>query len=384
MKIKKKLSSEEYFLIDNNIVSKTSDLPNELYNEIPEAPKITPQEVEKAAKETTVPEKTTVENDFVSSLNKLTTKQIPKTETKAAKIKKPLMPTLVRFAVLLGCAGVFVYSASQIVLSYADSVRNKQIKNQLQSQFYKTSELPVANQSLKSNKTLTLTEMLGADSDGLNFIPPETLTEYQKLTKNLRDTLSSGKFPDGFAWVKVDGTRIDNLVVLGKDNMFYLDHAVDRSYNKAGAIFADYRTNKNDFLSNRNLVIYGHNRTDGELFGTIPYFFRSNDRWNLFSNTEIKLVTNDALYIYKPFAAYVTSGAHYINYSFPTAETWTDFMQNALDASIFTQWTKGYKKYIKPNANFLTFSTCTNNLIDENERYVLHAVLVNVIKDTDT
>jgi len=276
---------------------------------------------------------------------------------------------------------VFVYSATQIIFSYADSIKSSKIQNELQNQFYKNSELKSPNQSLKSIKTPTLTEMLGADSDGIKFIPPEQLTKYQMMTKNLRDTLSSGKFPDGFAWVKVDGTRVDNLIVLGKDNSFYLTHAEDKSYNSAGAVFADYRTNSKDYLANRNLVIYAHNKSDGSMFGTIPTFFNSSDRWNLFSKTEIQVVTKDALYIYKPFSAYITSGAHYIAYNFPTDEAWTDFMENALNSSIYKQWTTGYKKYIKPTANLLTFSTCTNNMIDENERYVLHAVLVDVIKE---
>lgn len=384
MKIKKKSREYDYFLIDN-IVNHPSDLPNDFYNENIEKSELGRQKSIRAVKEDAKIEQTTIdENNFVSSLNKLTVKQIPKAEKKIVKIKKPLLPNLVRFAVLLVCAGVFVYSATQIVFSYADSFRNQKIQDELQDNFYKNSALEAVNQSLKSTKTLTLNDMLGADSDGIKFIPPDMLTKYQQLTKNLRDTLSSGKFPDGFAWVKVEGTRIDHLIVLGKDNKFYLDHDVDKSYNKSGAVFADYKTEKDNYLANRNLVIYAHNRTNGAMFGTIPSFFNSNDRWNLFSKTEIQVVTKDALYIYKPFSAYITSGSHYINYNFPTDESWTAFMQEALDASIFTKWTTGYKKYIKPNANFLTFSTCTNNFIDVNERYVLHTVLVDVIKDTDT
>lgn len=376
----KKLRADDYFLIDKTIINPSSDLPKDFFSD--EKSEHKQQEKIEPVKETV--QKTADENDFIASLNNLTVNQIPKAEKQPVKIKKSMLPNLIRLTVLIVCTGVFVYSATQIVFSYTDSLKSKQIQYELQNQFYKNSALAVPNQSLKIAKTLTLTEMLGADSDGIKFIPPELLSEYQKITKNLRDTLSSGKFPDGFAWVKVDGTRIDHLVMLGKDNKFYLDHAEDRSYNEAGSVFADYKTNKNDYLANRNLVLYAHNRSNGAMFGTIPSFFNSNDRWNLFSKTEIQVVTKDALYIYKPFAAYITSGAHYINYHFPTDESWTDFMQEALDSSIFTKWTTGYKKYIKPNANLLTFSTCTNNFIDVNERYVLHAVLVDVIKDTDT
>ena len=334
MKKNKRYRADDYFLIDETIVNPSSDLPNDFFSDekVEHKQKIIAEKPE-LIKQT----KDDCDNDFIASLNKLTINQIPKTDKKPTKVKKSLIPNLIRFAVLLVCAGVFVYSATQIVFSYADSIRNKQIQEELQNQFYKISAVAAPNQSLKSAKTLTLTEMLGADSDGIKFIPPELLTKYQQMTKNLRDTLSSGKFPDGFAWVKVDGTRVDHLVVLGKDNKFYLDHSVDRSYNEAGSVFADYKTNSKDYLANRNLVLYAHNRSNGAMFGTIPSFFNSNDRWNLFSKTEIQVVTKDALYIYKPFAAYITSGAHYINYYFPTDDAWIDFMQDALDSSIFSK-----------------------------------------------
>lgn len=52
------------------------------------------------------------------------------------------------------------------------------------------------------------------------------------------------KNPDTIGWIKVLGTDINYPVVQTNNNDFYLTHSFDKSYNKAGWIFADY-INKN-------------------------------------------------------------------------------------------------------------------------------------------
>lgn len=59
------------------------------------------------------------------------------------------------------------------------------------------------------------------------------------------------KNPDTIGWIKVLGTDINYPVVQTNNNDFYLTHSFDKSYNKAGWIFADY-INKN--LKNNELV----------------------------------------------------------------------------------------------------------------------------------
>ena len=48
------------------------------------------------------------------------------------------------------------------------------------------------------------------------------------------------KNPDTIGWIKVLGTDINYPVVQTNNNDFYLTHSFDKSYNKAGWIFADY------------------------------------------------------------------------------------------------------------------------------------------------
>lgn len=68
-------------------------------------------------------------------------------------------------------------------------------------------------------------------------------------------------------WITVFGTSINYPVVKGSDNSFYLSHSFDKSYNKAGWIFADYRNKFDD--TDKNIIIYGHNRMDSSMFATL-------------------------------------------------------------------------------------------------------------------
>ena len=69
------------------------------------------------------------------------------------------------------------------------------------------------------------------------------------------------------AWIKVYGTQVEYPVVQAEDNSYYLKHNLEKKYNVAGWIFADYK-NKLDG-TDKNIVIYGHNMRDSAMFGSL-------------------------------------------------------------------------------------------------------------------
>ena len=69
------------------------------------------------------------------------------------------------------------------------------------------------------------------------------------------------------AWIKVNSTNIEYPIVKTSNNSYYLTHSFDKSYNSAGWPFADYK-NKFDG-TDKNIVMYGHNRKDGSMFATL-------------------------------------------------------------------------------------------------------------------
>ena len=55
--------------------------------------------------------------------------------------------------------------------------------------------------------------------------------------------------------IKINGTNINNKLVQGKDNEYFLDHSPYGDIDSRGSIYMDYRNN----FSDRKLLIYGHN-----------------------------------------------------------------------------------------------------------------------------
>lgn len=59
-----------------------------------------------------------------------------------------------------------------------------------------------------------------------------------------------------------------------------MNHSFDKSKNSAGWLFADYK-NKLDG-TDKNIVVYGHNRRDGSMFETLKNIL--NKEW--YDNTD--------------------------------------------------------------------------------------------------
>lgn len=88
--------------------------------------------------------------------------------------------------------------------------------------------------------------------------PSRLILDFEGLQKLNEDILG---------WIDIPGTDISYPIVQTEDNDYYLTHSADKSRNRAGAIFLDYRT-PGDF-SNRNTIIYGHRMNNGSMFGTL-------------------------------------------------------------------------------------------------------------------
>ena len=119
--------------------------------------------------------------------------------------------------------------------------------------------------------------------------------------------------------IKINGTNINNTLVQGDDNEYYLNHSENNIKNLEGSIFVDYRNTFED----RKILIYGHNsRTlKTALFHDLEKylkesFYKKNKyielvlrnektKWEIFSvmivshndNRHMKITFNDREYI---------------------------------------------------------------------------------------
>lgn len=165
------------------------------------------------------------------------------------------------------------------------------------------------------------------------------------------------------AYIKVNGTNIDYVVVKGKDNGYYLKHNFNKEYNIAGWIFADYK-NKFDG-TDKNIVVFGHNTKDGSMFGTLKNVL-SEDWQNNKDNLQITFVTERKEYLYQVFSTYsIKPEEYYIKTDFESNDEYIEFLNELKERS-----NHDYKVDISPNDTILTLSSCVG---DGSKRVVLHA-----------
>lgn len=172
--------------------------------------------------------------------------------------------------------------------------------------------------------------------------------------------------PDVFGYIRIDGTAISYPLVKGRDDEYYLHHQSNGQPSVSGAIYADTRC-KTTLLEDRNLILYGHNMTNGTMFNNVTKFFDAN----VFYNTNIVVYTFDGIYTYEPFAIFSTNSRYpyFVTY-FPETQTMIDFC-NQMQAN--SRHNRGLT--FTGDEQLLTLSTCTN--IGDG-RYALHARLIKV------
>lgn len=96
-----------------------------------------------------------------------------------------------------------------------------------------------------------------------NKIKKETTTNEKKVYKKSTEEKHNIN-EDIVGKIKISGTNIDDYVVKGEDNEYYLNHNIDKKEDVAGSVLLDYRNNFDD----KKLLIYGHN---ARKLKTVPF-----------------------------------------------------------------------------------------------------------------
>lgn len=168
-------------------------------------------------------------------------------------------------------------------------------------------------------------------------------------------------------WLKVNGTNIEYPIVKAKDNSFYLNHNLENKSNSSGWPFADYK-NKFD-ETDKNIIIYGHNRKDNSMFGTLKNILKK-DWYNNPDNYIINFITENNNYKYQVFSVYqIQTEDYYIKTNFKNELEFNNFLYTLKARSIHN-----FNVEISEKDTILTLSTCANNYRD---RIVLHAKLIS-------
>lgn len=209
--------------------------------------------------------------------------------------------------------------------------------------------------------------------------PPSTTTSQTKATtaytaENPIDFKSlQKKNSDIYAWIKVDGTKVDYPIVQSlEDDSFYLKHdAEDKSWSASGAIYTEMVNHKsfNDYIT----VIYGHNGYGDTMFTTL-HKFEKKDFFD--SHPEFVIYTPGRKLTYQIISAFKYDDRHIMN-SFNFADTgvlaeFQAYMQNPTSAVKNVR--EKLDKDIDTDSKIVILSTCINN--QKSNRYLVCGVLV--------
>ena len=180
----------------------------------------------------------------------------------------------------------------------------------------------------------------------------EYKVDFEKLKKQNADVV---------AWLKVDGVSIDYPVVKTNNNDYYIYTNLNGEYNEAGWIFMDYK-NKLDG-TDKNIVIYGHGRLDGSMFGRLKNTLLED--WQN-KKHKILLITETGNIEYQVFSTYkISVEDYYITTDFYSDESYAYFLE-----TIKSRSNHDYGVELNTTDQVLTLSTCD---VNSNYRIVLHA-----------
>ena len=173
--------------------------------------------------------------------------------------------------------------------------------------------------------------------------------------------------PDTVAWLKVNNTNIDYPVVKSNNNEYYLNHNFYMEDDYNGWVFMDYRNNTE--LISDNLIIYAHNRySSGVMFGTLQNALR----YSWYTDPSNQIISLETLYDsldYQIFSIYkISVTTDYMQTIFADDTSRLEFYNMLKDRSIYN-----FDVTLNGDDKILTLSTCA----DEDNRYVIHAVLIN-------
>lgn len=268
------------------------------------------------------------------------------------KINKINLKKVITFILILALSLTFIFCMYKIILWINDGVKTNKIKEEL---IKNVDEKP----SIEEN-----TEIINPPNDKKNdywdYIKMNMLdVNFSELKKKNKDTIG---------WIKLEGTNVNYPVVQGTDNSYYLNHSFDKSYNKAGWVFMDYR-NYYETL-NKNTIIYAHARVDGTMFGTLKKVL--NEEWHENkSNHIIKFSTITKNYLWQIFSVYETKKeSYYLTTKFSSDNDFNNFINVLKERSIFN-----FSATPKINDKIITLSTCKDS---KGNRIVVHAILIKM------
>ena len=102
--------------------------------------------------------------------------------------------------------------------------------------------------------------------------------------------------PDIYAWIKIPGLPVDYPVLRKPgDDDYYLRRNLQGKYSVAGCLYTQAKYNGDDF-SDRVTIIYGHNMTNGSMFGMLEDTYSNPEDFEKYSDIRVYLPKQEKHY----------------------------------------------------------------------------------------
>lgn len=169
------------------------------------------------------------------------------------------------------------------------------------------------------------------------------------------------------AWFQMDG--LSYPIMQHSDNVYYLDHLPDGSYNASGSLFL--LNHNNPLFTDRSSFVYGHNMNNKTMFGSLKDYTTEQSKDHMF----YLYLPDGTRHAYQFFSvATVFQESRAYTWSFESNETflsWQEWMLNESMVSTSLQKSE--------DAKFVTLSTC-NGYSGTNHRLIVCGQEVRVDK----
>ncbi len=316
--------------------------------------------------------------EFASSVRKFKIASSNNSDKEQSRLVGPL---LVRCLALALCVGVFLYSSYLVILRTVETNKAESEYESIRVDAKIESAVKKPSKLTEPGAMLTVYQMLSSKNEQ-STIPPEVIPvdEMEQFKKYYQNFLSlRSKYSDMFGWIVLSETKIDYPLMLNQsDNFYYLNHSYSGQLSRSGSCYADAQT-KTDYLSNRNLVTYGHSMQNGTMYRGIKLWYDSGTRDADAEKMRIYVYSADGLYIYEIFSSYrSTNPSMYARMHFSSNDDYLTWLNSVYGKSSLEK-TSDYSV----DSHIITMITCSNVSGNPDERYVLHGKLVSVIPASD-
>lgn len=179
---------------------------------------------------------------------------------------------------------------------------------------------------------------------------------------------------DIVAWLEIPNTKIKYPVLQTTDNEYYMTHTYKKEYSTDGSIFLDKNYDWN--IPSSNLLIYGHNNNNGNMFQDLLKYEDEN-YYKEYPTIQFTTINEDSIYeiiaVFKSRVYYKSEKNVFRYYYFINAENeeeYNYYVEESKKASLYdTGKTAEYGEQL------LTLSTCEYS--QEDGRFVIVAKKTN-------